>query len=319
MPKKTGAAVQKKTVVSAQRSGNYMKNLSNVRMTSDSIYKARKSAKEVQRILLERLDETSARFTELRRDKYDVYSKELSSAQKDMKEAMQSEDNQGVVAAAIRIIAYINNQVKDEKANVSSMRTLITKGKKIMADCENFENQCLVLIKKANSVALSLNPKKTPFFLSSATFDSSTFIPTDQIEMIQLDMSILHENAETFEKDGDPQEGLENEDDDDGGQISFEGKFKSSFDNAKIKRLPEIKRALLKDGMNALTPLRREVSISLYDKCLRMVKYYQDTCIDWIKMLNDKRPEIVNFFDDIDRQFNTVMQPLEYKHRIVTT
>lgn len=299
-----------------------MKNLSNVRMTSDSIYKARKSAKEVQKILLERLDETSARFTDLRRDKYDVYSKELSSAQKDMKEAMQSGDDNGVVASAIRIIAYINSQVKDEKANVSSMRTLITKGKKIMADCENFENQCLVLIKKANSIALSLNPKKTPFFLSSATFDSSTFIPTEQIEMIQLDMSILYENAETFEKDGDPQEGLVNEDDDDdddGGHISFQGKFKSSFDTSKIKRLPEIKRALLKDGMNALTPLRREVSISLYDKCLRIVKDYQDTCIDWIKMLNDKRPEIVNFFDDIDRQFNTVMQPLEYKHRIVTT
>jgi len=305
----------KKATVSAQRSGDYTKNLKNVRLTSESIRKGRDSTVEVKRVLLQRVDETGKKITDLRLKKYEVYAAQLSAAQKNMKEAMKGGDTASVVAAAVEIVDYIDSHVKAEKADVAEIRALLRKAEKIMRDCENYENQCLVLIKKANAIAVSLNPKKTPFFLSRATFDSSSFIPQEQIEMIQLDMSVLHEDAQSADENGAEDGGDAQHDDD----VVLTGKFKSSFDRAKVKRLAEIKKALLKDGMDALTRARREVSIELYEKCLRILKSYREVCAEWTSKLELKRPEIVNFFDSIVQQLDAMEEPLEYKHRIVTT
>lgn len=311
----------KKPTASIQRTGNYARNLKNVKATRDSIIKARDSVSVVKGALLTNLDETVVKITELKKDKYDPYSSELSAAQADLKTAMRSQNDKDIVTSAVFIVNCIKKQIDNEKKNVGELNKLLERAENIILDCRNFEDQCLALIKKATAISLSINPQKTSFILSRSTFDKNEFIPTDQLESIDLDLSILADKPEYQP----PESGM-----DDNGEIrevprsqepnenTESGRFKMSFEKSKVKRLNELKTALQKEGRKALTPQRTEVAIALYEKCIRVIQAYHDSCVTWSTRLTEKRPEIQNFFKSVDEQLVSAMEPLEYKHRIVT-
>lgn len=310
----------KKPSVSIQRTGNYARNLKNVKLTRDSITKACDSVLAVKATILKNLNGTVAKLEALKRTKYDVYTSELRRAQSDLKHAMLTRHTLHIINNAVRVVECIKQQVVDEKKNVGEMNRLVEKAENVMSDCRKVEDQCLGLIKKATAISLSINPQKTSFILSRSTFDSNEFVPTDQLETIELDLSDLSGYSES----GDY---LDNDAIDDGDTVpqsqdndknKDRQRFKGSFEAAKVKRLDELRLALLREGESALTPQRTEVAIALYEKCLRILQTYNDSCTTWIKTLSDKKPEIESFFKSVGEQLISATDPLEYKHRIVT-
>lgn len=314
--------------VTAHRTKLYPRTARNIRTVNAAIAKLHGQTVRVRRSLMTRLRHMAKELASRKTHLYDPRDREFKVGHDELREAMAHHRESDSLAKALVVIALVQKHIEGERAMMSDLRPILHNAEVLKAQCRRIEDRTLCSLKRAATAVACLDSGPPPIFLSKETVDPALNVPPDDIAAIAIDAEGLDKIAMDVSEAGVATAEAMNEA---VGIAERAGaaadaaaptpipmvRFKSVYDKARVRQLPEVVEALEREGMQGLTDERRDVILVLYNKCVRANKNNRRACRKTIEWLDRKQQEIDGFFLDVQRQLEIVRQPVETSHDII--
>lgn len=270
------------------------KNLKDVRDVVGRMRKALTKGHDTMAATMRRL---IGEVENVQQPKFVGYRRRLEAQDEAMVEAMATRDAQKVATQFGMFTGEVMDQLAAEKADATELNRVMRECAKVLASKSAAEDQCLCMLKRISNLTAQLDVGQQGFHLSEASMRPANYIPSDQMEDIDLDGE-FYASDDTF----------------DGADEQAE----SRLERGEMQKFRNLIKRFENRGISTVTEADKTLVKKLHRACMILCTNAEKRCDDNRAKLADALCEFTRFLDATKTKVESTYEKVQYKHRTVT-